>query len=463
MRFVKKFFQFFSLFVMVLAIPVGLFVVQNEVKLSSQAGGTPAKIVVDVSGNSPALSNWKNLSQGGEESENPMLASVITPLKKLDIDYIRLDHLYDFYDIVSRGADGRLVYNWTELDKTVDDITAIGAKPFFSLSYTPKILAGNNTDMPSNLNDWRQIVAATINHYSGRAERNMTDIYYEVWNEPDLFGQFKMGGAKNYLDLYRASALGAADATNTQPFRFGGPATTALYKNWIEELIKYASDNRLRLDFISWHRYSESMDDFERDGINARIWASAFPDYSDVELIISEAGIDSANNPEYDKRLSAIHTLAMVATTASDVEKIFSFEAKDGPGPTQYWGRWGILTHEKYGTPVEKDRFKALEFLNQMGDTRISVTGLGSWVKAFGRKNGTTAQVLIVNYDASGKHIEAVPVTFENLTGTRFILKRTDFGGRVVEVPTEVTGSSFQTIQYFPANTAAILELIPRP
>ena len=38
----------------------------------------------------------------------------------------------------------------------------------------------------------------TIEHYSGKGERNMSGIYYEVWNEPDLaqFGSWNWEGTK---------------------------------------------------------------------------------------------------------------------------------------------------------------------------------------------------------------------------------------------------------------------------
>jgi len=463
MRVVKKVINMFVLFVMVAGVPIGLYIIKNEVNLGTQATGQSAKLVINTKGAAPTINHWKNLSQGGEERTGvSMFSSVITPLRALEMDYIRIDHIYDFYDVVSKGPDGKLVFSWNKLDGVVEDIQATGATPFFSLSYMPTFLAENNTDEANNWGEWTEIVKATIERYSGRSGKNIPNVYYEVWNEPDLFGNFKMGGAKNYLTMYRASSLGAQATQNTQPFKFGGPATTALYKNWVDGLIRFVQDNNLRLDFYSWHRYSERVDEFERDAINARTWVSAFPDYSALELVISEAGIHSANNPDYDKPRSAIHALASLAATDTDVTRFMSFEAKDGPGPTQYWGRWGILTHEKYGNPIKKDRYTAFEFLNSLGDERLSVSGEGSWVRAIARKSGDAFQVMVVNYDDANRHIEAVPITFENLTGRSFILRRRDFLGRVLDVPITTDTSSYSTIQYFPVNTAAIIELIPR-
>ena len=55
----------------------------------------------------------------------------------------------------------------------------------------------------------------------------------------------------------------------------------------------------------------------------------------------------------------------MIATTAlmeGKIDKIFNFEIKDGVGPTKNWGRWGMLTHEKWGTPEIKPRYRAMQF-----------------------------------------------------------------------------------------------------
>jgi hypothetical protein len=457
----KRFFQLALVMVLTLAIPAGLAIIKNEVDLRSSASGVAATIVVDYSAERPGIDNWRSFAQGGEERDGrSMFASIKNDVKILKPRYIRIDHIYDFYDVVSRGANGTLVYNWTRLDDVITDITATGAKPLLALSYMPSVISrGENTDLPTNFTDWQAVVKATIEHVSGRNARNISDVWYEVWNEPDLFGNFKISGGKSYLDLYGAAARGAQAATNTQAFKFGGPATTALYKNWVDGLITYAQTNKLRLDFLSWHRYSTDLTDFERDSKNARTWVSAYPEFSDMDLLITESGIDSANNEAYDKRLSAIHTIGVAAVTDIDAPEIFNFELKDGPGPMQYWGRWGMLTHEKYGTPVQKDRFRAIEFLNRLSGDRLDLTGEGSWVKAIARKKGNTMQLLLVNYDPEGKHNETVPVSITNVPFGSVTIKRSDFLGKETTTTTSVFEKKVVSVQFLAPNTATILEI----
>src|SRR3972149_1571123 len=52
---------------------------------------------------------------------------------------------------------------------------------------------------------WQNLAQKTVEHVSGKAGLNLSNVYYEVWNEPDLFGGYKVYGGKNYLDLYSHS------------------------------------------------------------------------------------------------------------------------------------------------------------------------------------------------------------------------------------------------------------------
>ena len=244
---------------------VGLFVTlglkDKIATFFSEATGTKAEIRVDAGNTLGTLPQpWRNLAQGGEEPG--AITQVTAKIKPLQVDYIRLDHIYDFYDTVKK-ENGQVQFNWTGLDAEVNAILAAGAKPLLALSYLPSGFGADTVAAPDNWNDWFTLVKATIEHYSG--SKKIADIYYEVWNEPDLFGSWKASGNKNYLQLYRVSAQAAAAATNVQAFKLGGPATTGAYPNWIEALLNLVDAENLRLDFISWHRYSWDNDALSSD------------------------------------------------------------------------------------------------------------------------------------------------------------------------------------------------------
>ncbi len=456
----KIFGVLFSLFLLV-SVPAGVYLALTRTSFFNQASGSPANLYIDAgSAFENRVGTWKNLAQGGEE-KGRMLASVIPQTKRLQSEYIRIDHLYDLFDVVQKDSSGNINFNWTNLDQTVNDIGAIGATPFFSLSYMPPSVAkdGDITNIPNNWADWELIVQKTIEHYSGKNGMNLKNVYYEVWNEPDLFGKFKIGGDKNYLTLYSHSAIGAARTSGVNSFKFGGPASTDLYKNWFDSMLKFTSNNNIRIDFFSWHKYSKNIDDYQGQVLNIKNWLLDYPEYSNLEFIVSEIGINGANDPGYDNGFSGMHTIATAAVLENTVSKMFTFEIKDGVGDKQYWGRWGLLTNDKFGEPQIKPRYNALLFLNRMIGNRVNVVGQGSWVKSFAKNDGKTIRILVVNYDSLGSHTEVVPIRIDNLINQDYTIKRIDYGGGVRVRSTTVTAKVIDITEGFDPNTAAIFEI----
>ena len=387
--------------------------------------------------------------------------------------YIRLDHIYDFYDVVARDSSGNLSFNFSKLDQTVCDIYHTGAKPFFSLGYMPPTISedGSLIGKPKNWNEWTFLVQKTVEHYSGREtvlpcgamdDFWKTDIYYEVWNEPDLesFGKWRyQSGSKSYSDLYFYSVKGVNQAQNVLPFKIGGPVTTALYKNWIQQFLNYVSSNNLRIDFISWHHYSKKTNDYTNDIIKLNKWLGEDPKYDRYEnlpKIISEWGYDSEKNQISDTNVGAAHTTASLRNLINaGLELSFLFEIKDGPSLS-----WGILTYEG----AEKPRYQALKLLNSLEGNQIMVDGEGSNVSAIASFNEDKVVLVLTNYDESGRNYEAVPVVFKNLDGMSYSLTKRYLDGRIETslnlspIAGQITLKGEKSV-IMPANTIIELEL----
>lgn len=448
----KFYFNITGTLFLVVSLILGLLLVQKAVRYFSDASGTPADLVVDMSGDVGQESDaWRNLAQGGE-SKGRMLQPVVSQLKILKPEYIRIDHVFDFYDQKA-------------LDETIADITATGATPFISLSYMPLDMSrgGDVTDLPLSWDDWETRVQNLVEHVSGKAGLAIPNVYYEVWNEPDLFGNYKLNGDKNYLNLYLHTARGVSKAKNVQDFKLGGPVTTAFYPNWIEGLLNYTSKNGLRLDFLSWHKYTKEIASFGSDINRAKEIMAKF-DKSNMEIVISEMGPNSNNDPVYDNDFGAIHQIAVSVALQGKVSKVFAFEIIDGLGDQKYWGRWGLFTNEKFGTPVAKPRANAITFLNSMiGGVKINVLGQGSWVQAIAKKTSpNTTRVLVVNYDPAGIHNESVPIKLTNLSFPKFDFKRIDFMGATSTQEVSTVSATWNTTQYFKPNSAAIFEIVSK-
>jgi hypothetical protein len=447
---------------LIVFLPLFIMAVGQTITLLSRASGKPADITVDTKSRLETINTdfYHAFAQGGEES-NDMIASITADTRALKPKLIRLDHLYDHYDVVGRDGSG-LTFNWSKLDEVVNTVIATGARPVLALSYMPGVIAqdGNIINPPNDWNEWALVVQRTIEHYSGKSGRNLNGVYYEVWNEPDLaqFGSWKMGGEKSYLTLYRYAAIGANNAQNVNTFYLGGPSTTGLYKNWIIGLVESGN----RVNFLSWHTYLSDPERFATDQRNIIQWLLPYPNYTLLPKLITEFGFTGSKSIGYGGNYGAAHTAAVIRQLISGGPTyIFSFQLKDGPGQTDGSG-WGLITHDDNGLK-KKPRYYVYNFLDTMAGTRLLLTGEGSWVTGFATVRDDVIRVMLVNFDANGSHSEQTPVKFTNLEVGSYTLRTRFMLGRDTSTTFEAQDSTIATDIFMPAQSIAILELTKQP
>lgn len=468
----KNWKSLFFLFLLLVFLPVFVFLVQQVQNYLSKASGAPANLIVETQTFLGPLSfPWQAFSQGGEEKEQ-RLNNVINAVKPLSPRYIRLDHLFDQYELVKGTRNGGMSYDFSKLDLIVNDILSTGAKPFFSLSYMPPVISsGDLTATPENWFDWQNIIKAFIEHYSGINGKNITDVYYEVWNEPDLFGHWKIYGEKDYRLLYRYSVQGASEAVNVNNFKIGGPAITAYYPAWFKDFLTYIKENNLRLDFLSWHTYSPDPDRFlaEINSLEQILENKGFPD--NFPKLITEFGSDPENNVIHDTQFDAAHTAAVLRQILGKIDYAFTFEIRDGLSPLgkEFWGRWGILTNNL----TKKPRYFVFSLLNKMTGQRLKVTGEGTYVTAFAGKETRrifsqtkfsvstqeTIRLFLINYDPRGIHTESFPITFSGLTPGNYLLKSTNLYGEETNQEITVITDNYSQLTTLSPNSVLLLEL----
>lgn len=423
-------------FGLLFSLPFTIPLAQNAWKIMTGASFTPAAIVVDASQpGTPLRKIWSGLSQGFEKlpESDFRLSATSGLLKSVGTRYVRIDHIYDGFGVVSK-VDGRLKYDWTKLDAIVGDIVASGATPYFSLSYMPPAISkGDILDFPNDWGEWGQVVAATVSRYSKEYKGGLSNVIYEVWNEPDLFGGWKMGGPKNYITLYTTAANAANRVSGAKPFKIGGPATTGFYPAWVSGFYDKL-DSTVRIDFFSWHRYSAKVEDFVNDVANAKKMMETKIGRSQ-DLYISEWGVNPERSSAYDGRWAGAHFLAVNTALASTaIDLALAFEVMDGaPADKKYHGGWGMLTNPKYGPVEKKPRFKALEMISKLDGAKLPSVGDGTYVTALAATDSAgVIRVLVTNYDPAGSHDELFPVTIAGLSGGNYSLKEEYLSGRVL-------------------------------
>lgn len=451
--FLTLFLSFLSIFIL------SLLIIKGKVIKFPRAKTTINNIIIDNSFPQGEIKPfWQALAQGGEEKYP--FDSVFQEIYELEPKYIRIDHLYDFYNVVNK-KNNQLIFNWSELDRIVDQITSLGAIPFLSLSYMPPIIAqeGNLINPPVNWEDWTEVVRKTIEHYSGRAEKNLTNVCYEVWNEPDLFGNWKIGGKRDYRLLYKYAVLGANQAKNTNPFKIGGPAITNPYKNWVDGFLDFIKENNLRIDFYSWHRYSLKPGDFKKDIDLIDLWLFKNSGYS-LEKYITEWGSNSEISPLHDSEFDAAHLVVVISQLLHRVDLGFTFEIKDGPSPQKekFWGRWGLLTHEVGGLPTKKPKYYALKMLNQMKGNQLKTEGLEDGpIYGFATKNQNNIKVILTNFDQN--YSQLIFLTFNNLENGNYLYQEEFLNGQKNLFPQAIEKNFFKKQLLLSPNEVVLIKI----
>ena len=223
---------------------------------------------------------------------------------------------YNLWEIAQlakdEAAQTRLLDNYEEIIKKISDS---GGTVILDLFGTPfglgRVLDKNSS--VHNLIAYKELVKDTIRKLSCDKKYN---IWYEVWNAPDL-GDFFLGERAEYFNLYRVVGEAVKDLRQETKINIplGGPSASSWFANTesnnilsperslIYELIKYCFNYKLPLDFISWHAYSSDAA-LEKEGTIynkpftklIREWLSYFNFRNDLPLVIDEWNFDATAN-----------------------------------------------------------------------------------------------------------------------------------------------------------------------
>lgn len=399
--------------VLLVALFASLTLVSQSQLFQKRAEESSAEVNFDGKPQAELKRSWQNFSQGGEE-RIPMLAPAQNQIRTLTPNYIRIDHLFDFYEIIKKDASDQISYDFSNLDQRIGEILNIGALPFLSLSYYPSAISSNPVEGVISYESWQNLVAKVIQRYSG--EKQIGNIYYEVWNEPDLFGKMN---PETYFQLYKASVLASQSCTNCSPFKIGGPAITTLKQDWLNNFLTSVKKENLRLDFISWHSYQISTEKTLNEAQLVANYKNTFPN---AELIISEWGSVPEMSAYHDSYFDAAHAVSGISQLNDFVDKIFTFELVDGPDPKgkKYWGRWGLLTDDSVGITA-KPRFYSFIYLNKLLDFEVRKSGSSSNINSLGSADGKESYSFVVSRQ-NGSNIIPVALSLTNaLPGTYLI------------------------------------------
>jgi xylan 1,4-beta-xylosidase len=333
------------------------------------------------------------LGQGGL-SEEPMLANRTSEIKALNPAVIRL-FVSEYYNVLPEPGK----YHFTTLDSMVSSILKTGAKPFMSFCLKPKVffpIIDQDIVEPNDYMEWGKFVYDVVKHFK---DRNAGITYWEVGNEVDIGED---GGTPyrfqphSYVKYYRHTTAAILRADPNA--KVGGPALASYKSSILPELLRASAAEKLPLDFISFHHYSNSPTAIRKQIVYVKKLVKQYPDLN-PEIIMNEWNMDLFN-PPLDPRFQPCYvaeTIWQMKEAGLDwscyyqirdwyvsyetFEKIFS--AKGAAFMTRWWNRQaqfsGLIDYQNQLRPA----YYTFKLLSRMAGDRLEVSSTHNKVHGF--------------------------------------------------------------------------------
>jgi xylan 1,4-beta-xylosidase len=311
-----------------------------------------------------------------------------------DVKYIRFHAIFhDEVGVYDEDAAGKPIYNFSYVDQIYDGLLQAGVRPFVELSFMPKKLAAEpkyqdfwykpNVSPPKSYEKWAELVRQFAQHLVDRyGIDEVSQWYFEVWNEPNL--DFWAGAPKEqtYFQLYD-SAVRALKQLSPR-LRVGGPATAQAA--WADRFIQHTVKENVPVDFVSTHVYGNDSapdvfgthDQIPRTQMVCRavrkvhdqIAASARPN---LPLIWSEFNASYMNEPDVTDSTYMGPWMADTIRQCDGLVDMMSYWTfsdvfeEQGVVKRPIYGGYGLIAED--GLP--KPAFNAFKLLHRLGETRI--------------------------------------------------------------------------------------------
>ena len=213
-----------------------------QVQLSSLPAFAQEQIEIDANSHTTPFPHfWEQMFGSGRailtlrESYRDDLRAV---KQVTDFRYVRFHAiLHDEVGVYNEDEHGNPVYNFAYVDQIYDGLLKLGVRPFVEISFMPKKLAFNpdalhpfwykqNVSPPKSMEGWDALMTHFAQHLVDRyGIDEVSQWYFEVWNEPNIDFWGGIPRKKSYFDLYAHTAR-ALKAVSPR-LRVGGPATAA--------------------------------------------------------------------------------------------------------------------------------------------------------------------------------------------------------------------------------------------
>lgn len=295
--------------------------------------------------------------------------------------------------------------------------------------------------------------------------------YWEVHNEPNLDDFFQVtwpSGPKTeaykdrkinaYLRMYSAAATAARKAARDS--KIGGPALAGADPVWISRLARHCADNKLKLDFVSWHMYDYQPVEVENaiQDFRAILHTNGF---QHSELIISEWNIHGSGGQSAEQRRrfngtynAALATATLAAMVRAGLDQALFFYDRDQNDTANF----GLLAPDARKKPV----YFAFDLFHRLGDVQVQIDQSSYYrIGSLATRAGQQLLLLLWNYDPEETTERSVRLFIEGARvgrAKRYLIDATHSKLGDEAVALVGTGSSISEVSLRP-NSVMLIEM----
>jgi xylan 1,4-beta-xylosidase len=311
-------------------------------------------------------------------------------------EYVRFHAIFhDEVGLYDEDASGKPVYNFSYVDQIYDGLLENHVRPFVELSFMPRKLAAQPVEQafwyhpivapPKNWDLWGDLITQFTKHLVDRyGIDEVSQWYFEVWNEPNL--DFWAGDPKQetYFHLYDVAAR-AIKGVNPR-LRVGGPATAQAA--WVDVFIRHCAESHVPVDFVSTHVYANDPPEavFGTNApvsrtqfvcraakkVNDQVRGSSMPG---LPIIWSEYNASYKTEPDVTDSIFMGPWLADTIRQCDGLTTMMSYWTfsdvfeEQGVVKRPFYGGYGLIAEDGLPKPV----FNVFKVLHELGDSRIDL------------------------------------------------------------------------------------------
>ncbi len=382
------------------SVPARTYQVNDKAANGSRGGGLHETIHVNLRAPSHPFPHFWEQMFGSGRATLSLRADYRHDLREVKeatgFRYIRFHGIFDRdVGLYSEDADGQPVYNFSYVDQIYDGLLENGVRPFVELSFMPRDLAARPIEQafwyhpivspPKDWNKWADLITHFARHLVQRyGIDEVSQWYFEVWNEPNLdfwAGEPKQG---SYYHLYDVTARALKSVSPR--LRVGGPATAQAA--WVDSFIRHTVSEHVPVDFVSTHVYGNDSPENvlgtnepvsraqmvcrAAQKVHSQVKASALPN---LPIIWSEYNASYKNEPDVTDSLFMGPWIANTIRECDGLTDMMSYWTfsdvfeEQGIVKKPFYGGYGLIAEDS----LPKPSFNAFKLLHKLGDLRIAL------------------------------------------------------------------------------------------